>query len=52
LAKPPKFVGKDAVKLYEAMYQDNDLDGWQEEWKKVGVEAASDPEPTAATVTS
>ncbi|MEL0099062.1 MAG: hypothetical protein VW907_05870 [Opitutae bacterium] len=38
---PPKFVGPERVALFEALYQDEDLAGWQAEWKKVSTEAAA-----------
>lgn len=41
----PEFIGPERVKQYEALYQDEDLAGWQMEWKKISTEAAAAEEP-------
>lgn len=45
----PKFVGPERVAEYEALYRDEDLSGWQAEWKKVSTETAVVDEPEAIT---
>lgn len=45
LAAAPKFVGKEAVAFHEAMYVENDLDGWIKEWAKISTETVEEVEP-------
>lgn len=50
LASAPKFVGKEAVAEYEALYVENDLEGWIKEWSKVSTEVFEEAEEEAAAV--
>ena len=50
LSGPPAFVGGERVKLHEMMYEENDLAGWQNEWKKNATEIQEPtPEPEVVT---